>query len=82
MRVGDIVRWIGFPGATPRGVSATGPTCTGIIIKIHEGGWSKYRIDVQWGDGTFGSMLYPQTIEVVREPLTDEEVMWRMWGDQ
>ena len=82
MRVGDIVKWIGFPGATVGGIRATGPTCTGIIIKIHEGGWSKYRVDVQWGDGTFGSMLYPQTIEVVREPLKDEEAMWRMWGDQ
>ena len=82
MRVGDIVKWIGFPGASPGGVRATGPSCTDIVVKIHEGGWSKYRIDVQWGDGTFGSMLYPQTIEVVRVPLTDEEVMWRMWGDQ
>lgn len=82
MRVGDIVKWIGFPGASPGGVRVTGPSCTGIVVKIHEGGWSKYRIDVQWGDGTFGNMLYPQTIEVVREPLKDEEVMWRMWGDQ
>ena len=82
MRVGDIVKWIGFPGASAGGVRATGPDCTGIIVKIHEGGWSKYRIDVQWGDGTFGSMLYSQTIEVVREPIKEEEAMWRMWGDQ
>ena len=52
MRVGDIVKWIGFPGASPGGVRVTGPSCTGIVVKIHEGGWSKYRIDVQWGDGT------------------------------
>lgn len=70
MKVGDIVEWAGFPGADARGVEITGPQCTGIILKIYEAGIYKHRVDVQWGDGTFGSCLYPSTIEVVTEELT------------
>tara|TARA_B100000214_G_C23719724_1_gene513709 strand:- start:156 stop:365 length:210 start_codon:yes stop_codon:yes gene_type:complete len=67
MRVGDIVKWVGFPGADPQGVKVTGPSCTGIIVKIHEHGTYNFKVDVQWGDGRFGDLLYPQTIEVVNE---------------
>ena len=67
MKVGDIVRWVGFPGADKVGVRVTGPDCTGIIIKIYESGVYNHRLDVQWGDGSFGDCLYPQTIEVVDE---------------
>ena len=65
MKVGDIVRWLGFPGADKRGIRITGPDCSGIILKIHERGTYKFRVDVQWGDGTFGDCLYPETIEVI-----------------
>ncbi len=67
VRVGDIVKWIGFPGADARGVRLTGPDCTGIVLKIYESGVYKFRVDVQWADGSFGSQLYPETIEVMRE---------------
>lgn len=71
MRVGDIVRWIGFPGADPHDVNKIIKRVygdfgkTGIVLKIYEAGVYKFRVDVQWGDGTFGECLYPQTIEVV-----------------
>ena len=67
MRVGDIVKWVGFPGADERGVRITGPDCTGIVVKIHERGVYSHKVDVQWGDGTFGDGLYPETIEVINE---------------
>ena len=60
MKVGDIVTWIGFPGADKHGVAVTGPSCTGIIVKIYERGVYNFRVDVQWADGTFGDRLYPQ----------------------
>ena len=74
MEVGDIVRWTGFPGASSEGVKMTGPSCTGIIVKIYsnqEDDETAYvggtRIDVVWADGTLGDMLYPQTVEVIIE---------------
>ena len=67
MRVGDIVKWIGFPGADEEGVRITGPACSGIVLKIHEHGVYKFRVDVQWADGMFGERLYPETIEVIDE---------------
>ncbi len=67
MRVGDIVKWIGFPGADKHGIRMTGPDCTGIVLKIYESGVYKFKVDVQWADGSFGSRLYPETIEVIRE---------------
>ena len=65
MKVGDIVQWIGFPGATAEGVKITDPGGTGIIVQIYETGVYKFRIDVLWRDGTFGNFLYPQTLEVI-----------------
>ena len=69
MKVGDLVKWIGFPrpvvpGASEEGVKITGPDCHGIIIKIYRVGAST-RVDVLWADNTFGDALYPQTIEVI-----------------
>lgn len=74
MKIGDIVRWLGFPGANAGGISATGPGlfCYGIIVKV------KYlkksssqpkpdRIDVMWSKGSIGKNLYPQTVEVINE---------------
>ena len=70
MLEGDIVKWIGFPGADPQGVKITAPACksTGIVIKIYEATVvSGRRLDVLWADGSIGKMLYPETIEVVNE---------------
>ncbi len=69
MKVGDLVHWIGFPGASPEGVKITGPSAKfGLIIEVYSpysGGGT--RVDVAWSDGSFGTKLYPQTIEVVDE---------------
>lgn len=66
MKVGDLVRWIGFPGADKHGVSATGPSEPGVIIAVYRKGYRKpVRVSVAWGNGTIGEMLYPQTIEVI-----------------
>lgn len=65
MKVGDIVKWVGYPDST-KGIRITGPECTGIIIRIHETGWLNYRVDVIWADHTLGDMLYPQTLEIVK----------------
>ena len=73
MKVGDLVRWVGFPGADSTGVQITGPSCSGLVVKIYETGAYKFRVDVHWGDGTFGDCLYLQTIEVIDEPLTAEQ---------
>lgn len=65
MKVGDLVKWVGFPGADKKGVKATGPSCLGIILKVYEQGIYKYRVDVQWSNGSLGDCLYRETIEIV-----------------
>jgi hypothetical protein len=75
MKVGDLVKWVGYPGASDRGIEITNPVQNGpggnegvgIVVAIHESGWLKYRIDVSWSDGSFGNRLYPQTLEVINE---------------
>ena len=64
MKVGDLVKWIGFPGAS-LSAELTGPKEFGIIISIDEFSAQDTRINVAWGDGSFGCLLYPGTIEVV-----------------
>ena len=68
MRVGDIVRWIGFPGASVD-PSTTGPTTIGLIIKVWSSSFNEYdtRINVLWASGKMGNGLYPETVEVVNE---------------
>ena len=69
MKVGDLVKWIGFPGASIP-PSKTGPTSVGIIVKITKDLWcDNTRVDVQWGDGSFGNRLYIETIEVLQNEL-------------
>ena len=65
MKVGDAVKWIGFPGATID-PSESGPVHAGIIIDAYKVGGS-LRLTVAWGDGTIGQRLYPQTIRVISE---------------
>ena len=63
MRVGDLVMWIGFPGA-----SKPGPEKIGIIIKEYAFRSDRVdkRFDVMWQGGDFGTSLYPQTIKVMK----------------
>ena len=68
MKVGDLVKWIGFPGASiPPSIS--GPTGIGIVVKVWRSGYNFHdeRIDVMWGKGTLARGLYPQTLEVIGE---------------
>tara|TARA_B100001113_G_C20987096_1_gene568752 strand:+ start:526 stop:738 length:213 start_codon:yes stop_codon:yes gene_type:complete len=68
MKKGDLVRWIGFPGASIH-PSRTGPTSIGIVVKIWKSSYNEHdkRVDVLWGTGKLGSGLYPQTLEVINE---------------
>jgi hypothetical protein len=68
MKEGDLVRWIGFPGASIH-PSKTGPTSIGIVVKIWDAFYNDHdkRVDVLWGTGTLGKGLYPQTLEVINE---------------
>ena len=68
MKVGDLVRWIGFPGATVR-PETTGPTGVGLIVNIWVSDYNDHdkRIDVMWGPGNIGKGIYPQTVEVISE---------------
>jgi hypothetical protein len=68
MKVGDLVIWTGYPEASPEGVSMTGPDSPGAIVEVyHYGKPSHPRVDVIWGDGSFGERLYPQTIRVINK---------------
>ena len=69
MKVGDLVKWIGFPGADETGVKVTGPVGeTGIIIAIYQNFLIRgKRIDVSWSSGKIGLGLYPETLEVINE---------------
>ncbi len=68
MQVGDLVKWIGFPGSTLP-PSSTGPEAVGIIVKVWSSEYNIHdqRIDIMWGGGKLGVGLYPQTVEVIRE---------------
>jgi len=74
VKIGDLVKWIGFPGATIP-PEKTGPTALGIIIAINKRKILMHtaeRIDVAWGDGTIGRNLYPGTITVINKELGDK----------
>lgn len=65
MKVGDLVRWIGYPGASVK-PSLTGPSQIGLIVNIMRYACES-RVDVLWGGGKIGKNLYPQTLEVIDE---------------
>ena len=67
MQVGDLVKWIGYPGS-----SSPAPVIFGIIVKIWRSQYNDHntRVDVMWCDGRNGRGLYPQTIEVICEMAT------------
>ena len=66
MEVGDVVKWIGYPGAT-LGMARKSPYWgnVGIIVDRRGTLYSGGRVDVAWSDGTFGQNLYTETLEVI-----------------
>jgi len=64
MKVGDLVKWIGFPGAS-RPPEKTGPLAPGIVLEITIDMSGNKRIAVLWPDQTIGKNLYEQTLESV-----------------
>ena len=69
MNVGDIVKWIGFPDSIlPPG--RTGTNSLGMVIRtVTE--LNCERVDVMWGDGSRGNLLYAETLEVVCEMVNE-----------
>ena len=62
MKPGDLVKWIGMPGATVQPEEKYGI----IIKKIYtHPAESSDRINVLWGCGTIGKALYQETVEVI-----------------
>ena len=64
MNIGDLVKWIGFPGAS-QPPENTGSSNPGIILEIAIDMSGNKRITVLWPDQTIGRNLYEQTIETV-----------------
>ena len=63
MKIGDLVKWIGYPGSSMP-PEMTGPKEYGIIVDAYLiAGYDRYT--VAWGDGTLADRIYPQTIEVI-----------------
>ena len=69
MKAGDLVKWIGFPGAGHyvNGLLREPSDVVGVIIKIHNSEEVDSWVDIAWANGTFGDMLYPQTVKVINE---------------
>ena len=63
MKAGDLVKWIGFPGATAMPEEKYGIIIKKIYTHLPE---SSDRIDVLWGGGTIGKSLYQETVEVLQ----------------
>ena len=61
LNIGDLVKWIGFPGANVP-PELTGPVGPGIIIAVISISKEK-RFDVLWSDVTIGRHLYLQTLQ-------------------
>jgi len=64
MKVGDLVKWIGFPGASQL-PEETGPASPGIVIELSIDLSGNKRVTVLWPDQTIGKNLYEQTLETV-----------------
>tara|TARA_A100001011_G_C13944763_1_gene688663 strand:+ start:266 stop:469 length:204 start_codon:yes stop_codon:yes gene_type:complete len=65
MKVGDLVRWIGFPGASPPD-GRSDVVGVGIIVKVRRIGLED-RYDVSWSDGSLGTRVYAQCLELFYE---------------
>jgi hypothetical protein len=63
VKVGDLVKWIGFPGATILVDEKYGIIIRKLYTHLPE---SSDRIDVLWGGGKIGKALYAETIETIQ----------------
>ncbi len=64
MKIGDLVRFIGFEEY--RILQNNDDISIGVIVAIHEV-YGKTRYDVSWPNGSFGTWLYPETLKVIHE---------------
>ena len=69
MKLGDLVKWIGFPGSTILVEEKYGIIIKKIPAKKEFCHWGSdnIRFDVLWSNGRIGKMLYSETVEVVSE---------------
>ena len=63
VKIGDLVRWRGFPHVKGRKWKNNS---IGLIIGV-DFDKSGQRLDVIWSDGTAGSRLYASTLDVISE---------------
>ena len=68
MNPGDLVKWVGFPGATIPLEEKYGIVIKKVYTHLPE---NSDRLNVLWGDGTIGRNLYQETIEVISEKDRD-----------
>ena len=64
MKVGDLVKWVGFPGAS-QPPEKTGPSTPGIVLEVSIDMSGNKRATVLWPDQTIGRNLYEQTLETI-----------------
>ena len=64
MNLGDLVKWVGFPGATAQPEEKYGIIIKKIYTHLPE---SSDRLNVLWGGGTIGRGLYQETVEVISD---------------
>ncbi len=67
MKVGDAVRFIGFPGATTFGKKPRVSNMMGLIIDARRDNSGNLRLCVYWSNNTVGNFLYEETLELVNE---------------
>ena len=65
MQLGDLIKWKGFDSVRNH-LTIKMPDSIGLIIEEYLIDGEK-RFDVAWQDGTFGRLLYEQTIELINE---------------
>ncbi len=64
MKIGDLVKWVGFPGATAKPEEKYGIIISKRYMHNPE---NTDRINVLWSGGTIGKSLYQETVEVVSD---------------
>ena len=70
MKVGDAVRFIGFPGASNPFNSKLHPLeskTIGLIIAARRDNSGNLRLCVYWSNGAVGNYLYEETLELINE---------------